>query len=44
MNNTQSHQPSFSAADGLDENGRRWRLILGQTQDEEGQEAQPGEA
>jgi hypothetical protein len=46
MNETESkftYQPFFSAADGLDENGRRWRLILGQTQDEAGQEAQPGE-
>ena len=27
-----TYQPFFSAADGLDENGRRWRLILGQTE------------
>ncbi|MCB8980250.1 MAG: VWA domain-containing protein [Ardenticatenaceae bacterium] len=39
-----TYQPFFSAADGLDENGRRWRLILGQTeQEEEGQQAQAGE-
>ncbi len=44
MNNTHALQPYFSAADGLDENGRRWRLILGQTEQEEAaQEAQPGE-
>ena len=38
-----TYQPFFSAADGLDENGRRWRLILGQTQQDEGQDAQPGD-
>ena len=44
MNNTHSRQPFFSAADSSDENGRRWRLILGQTeQEEEGQQAQAGE-
>ncbi|WP_420644748.1 VWA domain-containing protein [Candidatus Leptofilum sp.] len=36
-------QQFFSAADAADENGRRWRLILGQTQEEQAQEAQPGE-
>jgi uncharacterized protein with von Willebrand factor type A (vWA) domain len=43
MNNIYSLQPFFSAADGLDENGRRWRLILGQTQEDAEQEAKAGE-
>ena len=45
MHETQNPlQPFFSAADGLDENGRRWRLILGQAeQEEEKQQAQAGE-
>ncbi|WP_420631639.1 VWA domain-containing protein [Candidatus Leptofilum sp.] len=41
MNETQNpFQPFFSAAE---EHGRRWRLILGQTQEEQVQETQPGE-
>ena len=43
LQNNPTFQQFFSTADAADENGRRWRLILGQTQEEDSQEASPAD-